>query len=359
MHHLTLTEARQVAVRAQLLDAHRLTELREMVEHLTYLPVDLTAAIAPAADLVAWTRLGSSYSPDDLVEALAGRELVEHAAMARPMHDLRLLRAEMAAWPPWQHTRDWQEANELFQAEVLDALEDSGPMLAREIHAAAQVPWRSSGWNTDRNVTMMLELLEHQGVVAVDGRRGRQRLWNLASRVHRPGDTVPEPEASQERDRRRLHALGIARSRGTELPGEPIHVGDAGEPAQVEGTTGEGRGEWRIDPSYLDGDFAGRTALLSPFDALVRDRRRMETLFGFDYVLEMYKPVAARRWGYFALPVLHHDRLVGKLDATADRKAGRFFVDAVHEDGRWTARMRREVDAEVTALADWLGLSRA
>jgi uncharacterized protein YcaQ len=355
VHHLTLAEARQVAVRAQLLDATRPTDLHEMVEHLTYLPVDLTAAIAPAADLVAWTRLGSSYSPDDLVDALAARELVEYDAQVRPMDDLRLLRAEMATWPPWQQTRDWQEANELFQAEVLDALEDSGPMLAREIHASAQVPWRSSGWNTDRNVTMMLELLEHQGVVAVDGRRGRQRLWNLADRVHPPGETVPEPEASRERDERRLHALGIARSRGAEIPGESIHVGDAGEPAQVEGVAGE----WRVDPSYLSGDFVGRAALLSPFDALVRDRKRMEALFGFDYVLEMYKPAAKRRWGYFALPVLHHDRLVGKLDATADRKAGRLFVDALHEDGRWTARMRRDVDAEVSALADWLGLARA
>ena len=355
MHHLTREQARQVAVRAQLLDAVRPTDLLQVVEHLTYLPVDTTAAIAPAADLVAWTRLGSSYSPGDLVDALAARELVEHDATVRPMDDLRLLRAAMATWPPWQRTRDWQEANELFQAEVLDALEDSGPMLARDLHATAQVPWRSSGWNTDRNVTMMLELLEHQGLVAVDGRRGRQRLWNLASRVHPPGDTVPEPEASRERDRRRLRARGLARASGTEIPGESIHVGEAGEPAVVDGV----RGEWRVDPAYLDGDFAGRTALLSPFDALVRDRKRMEELFEFDYALEMYKPAAKRRWGYFALPVLVGDRLVGKLDATADRKAGRLFVDAIHEDGRWTAAMRRSVDAEVTALADWLGLARA
>ncbi len=359
MHHLTLAEARQVAVRAQLLDAAPTTgstDLLGVVEHLAYLPVDLTAAIAPAADLVAWTRLGASYSPDDLVDALAARELVEYDATVRPMADLRLLRAGMATWPPWERTREWQEANELFQAEVLDALDDSGPMLAREIQATAQVPWRSSGWNTDRNVTMMLELLMHQGVVAVDGRRGRQRLWNLADRVYPPGiGTVPEPEASRLREERRLRALGIARARGTEIPGEPIHVGDAGEPAEVEGVAGE----WRVDPAYLSGGFAGRTALLSPFDALVRDRKRMDQLFGFDYVLEMYKPADQRRWGYFALPVLHEDRLVGKLDATADRKTGRFFVDALHEDGRWTRAMRSAVDAEVDALAQWLGLARA
>ena len=118
--------------------------------------------------------------------------------------------------------------------------------------------------------------------------------------------------------------------------------------------------EWRVDPDQLSQPFAGgRTSLLSPFDAIVRDRKRMEDLFEFDYVLEMYKPAAQRRWGYFALPVLHGDRLVGKLDATADRKAGRLFVDAVHEDVPFTKAVTSAVDAEIAALADRLGLAVA
>ena len=136
-------------------------------------------------------------------------------------------------------------------------------------------------------------------------------------------------EARRLRDERRLAALGIARATmpATGSP-EPNGVGQAGEPAVVEGV----KGEWRVDPALLDSDFTGRTALLSPYDRLVYDRRRTEELFGFEYYLEMYKPAAKRRWGYYALPVLHGDRLVGKLDATADRKAGELRVDAVHED---------------------------
>ncbi len=361
VHHLSRRQARQIAVRAQLLDAQgpdaqRHPDLLSVVGHLTVLPIDRTSAVAPSPDLVAWSRMGTAYEPDDLVESLAVRDLYEDGTAIRPMADLRLHLADMAAWPAWEGTRDWLEANELFRNEVLDTLDADGPMLSREIRASAQVPWRSSGWNVDRNVRMMLECLLGRGEVAISGRRGNQRLWDLAERVYPGGvEAVPRDEAQRVRDRRLLVALGIARASGTQLPGGPIHVGEAGEPATVEGTAGE----WRVDPSQLDRPFAGRTALLSPFDAIVRDRKRMEDLFEFDYVLEMYKPAARRRWGYFALPVLHGDRLVGKLDATADRKAGRLFVDAVHEDAPFTSAMTRAVDAEIAALAEWLGLATA
>ena len=91
-------------------------------------------------------------------------------------------------------------------------------------------------------------------------------------------------------------------------------------------------------------------------DRLVYDRKRMEELFDFDYQLEMYKPVAKRRWGYWAMPILVGDRLVGKLDATSDRKGGVFVVDAVHEDEPWPADVRAVVQREIEDLASWLGL---
>jgi uncharacterized protein YcaQ len=116
------------------------------------------------------------------------------------------------------------------------------------------------------------------------------------------------------------------------------------------------KGEWRVDPAYLGDDFEGRTALLSPFDRLVHDRVRTEELFEFDYTLEMYKPAAKRRWGYFALPILHDDKLVGKVDATADRKASVLRVNAVHEDVPFTRAVTKAVQAELDDLASWLGL---
>ncbi len=160
-------------------------------------------------------------------------------------------------------------------------------------------------------------------------------------------------EAERRKNERRLASLGIARQKTRAMPVEPIDVGEAGEPAVVEGV----KGEWRVDPAALGDDFEGRTALLSPFDRLVHDRVRTLELFDFEYTLEMYKPAAKRRWGYFALPILHEDRLVGKVDTAADRKASVLRVNAIHEDLKFTSAMTRAVREELEDLASWLGLA--
>ncbi len=345
---LTLEQARRAAVRAQLLTAQRPTDLLAVVEHLTYLQLDPTAAVAPSADLVAWTRLGEAYRPEHLKRLHeVDRTVFERRAFVRPTSHLGLQLASMRAWPEdWEAARRWLEANDAFRRSVLDLLRERGPLLSRDVPDTAQVPWASSGWTGNRNVTQMLEFLNAQGWVAISARRGRQRLWDVPERVY-PADVVvvPEEEAAPERARLLLRSLGIAR---------PQVVGEAGEAVEVDGTAGL----WRVDPAALEGGFEPRTALLSPFDRLVHDRVRAHDLFGFEYVLEMYKPRAARRWGYFALPVLHGDRLVGKVDATADRKAGVLRVDAVHEDVRFTKALRAAVAAELDALARWQGLER-
>src|SRR6185503_4646054 len=155
----------------------------------------------------------------------------------------------------------------------------------------------------------------------------------------------PVDEARRIRNDRRLRSLGVAR---------PKFVGDAGVPCEIEGAAGQ----WRVDPEATAKGFEGRTALLSPFDRLIHDRVRAVELFDFEYTLEMYKPAAKRRWGYFALPVLHHDRLDGKVDATADRKAGVLRVNAIHEDVKFTRAIAKGVQAELDDLATWLGLER-
>jgi hypothetical protein len=247
---------------------------------------------------------------------------------------------------------DWIEANDTFRRDVVARLRDAGPLLSRDVPDTCQVPWPSTGWTNHRNVTQMLELLSARGEVAVAGRIGRQRLWDVAERVYPRFEPLPAAEAQRIRNERRLRSLGIARASSRTLPGEPVAVGAAGVLVTVDGVPGE----WRADPQALDQPFAGRAALLSPFDRLVHDRERAQALFDFEYVLEMYKPAAARRWGYFALPVLHQDRLVGKLDARADRRAGTFTVHALHEDVPFSSVVRADVEREIEELSAWLGL---
>ena len=355
MHRLTKAQARRIAVRAQLLDAPRPTDLLAVVRQLTLLQIDPTAAIAPSADLVAWSRLGSTYRPDDLRQALEqDRTLFEHNALVRPMSDLGLLPRGAAGRAAATSARDaWIRDNDRFRRDILELLGSSGPLSSRDIPDTCVVPWASTGWTNNRNVTQMLEFLMMRGEVAIAGRVGRERLWDLAERVYPADVVVPSVEEAQRiRNERRLASLGIARQKTTAMPIEPVDVGDAGEPAVVEGV----KGEWRVDPAALGDDFEGRTALLSPFDRLVYDRRRAQELFEFEYTLEMYKPAAKRRWGYFALPVLHDDRLVGKVDATADRKASVLRVHAIHEDVKFTRAMTKAVQAELEDLASWLGL---
>ena len=354
VHRLTKAQARRIAVRAQLLDAPRLTDLLEVVQRLTLLQIDPTAAIAPSADLVAWSRLGSAYRPVHLKQALEeDRTLFEHDAMVRPVSDLGLYLAGAAEWPTYERSRHWFKANARFRRDVLKILRRSGPLTSRDIPDTAVVPWASSGWTKDRNVTQMLEFLMMRGEVAIAGRVGRERVWDLAERVYPADVVVPSvDEAERAKNERRLDSLGIARAKTRKVPMEPTHVGEAGEPAVVEGT----KGEWRVDPAALRDDFEGRTALLSPFDRLVHDRVRTEELFDFEYTLEMYKPAAKRRWGYFALPVLHGDRLVGKVDAKADREASVLRVNTIQEDVKFTRTMTKAVQAELEDVASWLGL---
>lgn len=359
---LSRRDARRVAVRAQWLTRERPADVLETVRHLTLLQLEPTRAVAPSADLVLWSRLGSGYDPGELDRLLDEGRLVELRQTIRPAEDVALYRADMAAWPgppplrPWQaELAAWLEANDVARREVLLRLEDLSPQRTGELPDLTEVPWRSSGWTHDKNLDRLLTLMVQRGEVAVAGREAGQRVWDLADRVYPEVPPVPAEEAARRRAERRLAALGLARGRAPQSPVEPLDVGRAGVEAVVEGTTGP----WRVDPACLDSGerFTGRAALLSPFDRLVQDRRRVAEVFGFEYVPEMYKPVGQRHWGYYALPVLYGDALVGKLDATADRRERVLRVHTLHWDVEPSRAMAAAVGKEVADLARWLGIA--
>ena len=354
-HELTRDQARRIVVRAQRLDADRPTDVVGVAEELGAIKIDPTATIAPAEHTILWSRIGAGYDPGLLSRAAEhDRLLFEFVGAFRPMSLLPLMLPAMRHWPTHPRSREWLDANDRFRTDVLARIRADGPLLAGDIPDTAAVARDDHGWSGPNQVVHMLDCLQQQGEIAVAGRDGRHRVWDLAERVY-PAD-LPEyddDEAERMLHRRRLQAAGIARQKSPFTP-----VGDAGEPAVVEGSSQR----YRVDPealAALDDDPGGRVAFLNPYDGMLFDRPRLRELFEFDYVLEQFKPKAQRRYGFFAHPILMGDRFVGMLEAEVDRGREVLTVAAVHEFLPFDAEEHEMVWAEIADLADWLGVEVA
>ena len=292
-------------MRAQLLDGSA-TSVLETVRRLGFLQIDPISSIAPPQQLVLWSRLGD-FSTAELDRLLwQERKLFEFGAFIRPIEDLPLLMAQMKRKRGnkmyEQRGIEFLKTNARFKRHLLRELEQHGPLLSREIEADLMISRDPHDWWGSRKVTLMLELLEGRGIVAIVGRRGKQRLWDLAERWYPPVDKISWPEARKLLEEKRWRALGVRFERG----------------------------EWRAHPDATDGRVPARTTFLSPFDRLIHDRERAEALFGFFYRLEMYVPKAKRQYGYYVLPILRGDRLIGRIDPVFDRKARVLRVNSVH-----------------------------
>ncbi len=349
---LTVQRAREIAVMGQQLAANRPTDLLEVIRHQGFLQLDPTAAVARTEQLVAWSRLGRSFDPADLVRLLTERKVFEHRAYIHPIEDYPLLRPLMESWLDrmsgyGRRISAWMEENAEFRDHVIATLRERGPLRSRDIEDRSAKAWASKGWTNERNTIQLLDWLSAMGVTAVTARAGADRVWDLAERVLPvDGPRVSLEDAQRELARRRLRRQGVIRVRSAE------DVGDLGVEASIEGV----RGKWRVEPELLDAKFEGRTALLSPFDRLVYDRNVTRALFDFDYKLEIYVPVAKRRWGYYVLPIVHGERIVGRADAKADRASDVLRVPALHLEPGATHADLAAAQSELGELAAWLRL---
>jgi uncharacterized protein YcaQ len=369
---LTPAEARRAAISAQLLAGPRPTDVTETVRQLWMLQMDPTSAVARTEHLVLFSRLGTRYRPAHLERALwQDRTLFEYRAFILPMDDLPIHLRTMRSYPPadspyvrhaW--VREFLEQNDGFRRHILARMRREGALRTRDLENLIALEWRTGGWNDgDGSVSMMLELLWAKGEIMIVGRDGQQRIWDLAER--RLPKVAPAPAAAVATTvvKRQLAAAGIERRHrlgwlfdGMKAPGweravdTMIRDGRA-VPARVDGV----KGEWLADATALEAPFRGRTVALSPFDRLIHDRTRTEALFGFDYRLEIYVPKTERRWGYFVLPVLRGDRLVGRFDPRFDRESRVLRIGAVHAEEGSRAGDAEAVRRAIGELARWLG----
>jgi hypothetical protein len=303
---ISLAEARRIAVRSQLLDGSAESVL-DTVRRLGFLQIDPISSVAPPQYLVLWSRLGG-YDRAELDRLLwEERKLVEWRAFIWPIEDLPFLLARMRLSVSRPRT-DFVKENAAFRRYVLRELDRRGPLLSRDIetHTSRKGADRHDWWGS-RQMGLMLEVLGARGEVAIVGRRGGQRVWDIAERWYPETGRVSLREAEAYFAEKRFRSLGVKLERGKLL----VHP------------------EANTDPVP-----ATRTTILSPFDRLIHDRARTEALWDFHYRLEMYVPVAKREYGYYVLPILRGDRLVGRIEPVYDRKTRELTVKGVWWEGR-------------------------
>ena len=315
-------DARRIAVRAQLLDGSA-TNVVDTVRRLGFLQIDPISTVAPPQHLVLWSRLGAGYHQAELDRLLwKERKLVEWNAYIWPAEDLPLLEARMRRRDRPLDLRliAYLKDNASFRRYVLRELERRGPLLSREIEDHRSMRREAHRWWGERKMGLMLSILNTRGQVAVVGRRGGQRLWDLAERWYPETERVPWSRARRLFEERRSRALGVELVRGRLV----------------------------AHPDAEDGPVPDRSTLLSPFDRLVHDRKRAEVLWDFRYRLEMYVPKVKREYGYYVLPLLVGDAVVGRAEPVFDAKARTLRVL-----GAWgeTSRLGEALEE----LSAWLG----
>ena len=325
---VSVEEARRIAVRAQALDGSAAGVL-ETVRRLGFLQIDVVQPVERPQHLVLYSRLGPGYDRAELDRLLwEERALFEWDAFIYPIEDLPLVRARIRRFRRLRETKGQRWAaeflaeNRAFKRYVLREIEQNGPLLSRDLEDRSKGERERHRWWGARKVGLMLLCLHLYGEITVVGRDGGQRLWDLTGRWWPETTTVSVGEANRIREERRLRTQGVRLVKG----------------------------EWVAHPDASDGPVPDRAVLLSPFDRLVYDRNRAEALWDFRYRLEMFVPKAKREYGYYVLPLLVGDRVVGRAEPRLDRKTGTLELL-----GAWGDTSR--LDEALDDLAAWLGAS--
>ena len=379
MEKLSPVEARRIALAAQGFGAARpagVTAARwlKTIDRLSLHQIDSVNVLVRAHYLPAFSRLG----PYD-------RALIDNAAWGRPRqrklfeywaHEASLLPLELHPLLRWRMARaDRGETGyrglRAFARErraeaeaMLERLREEGPSAASDLEQKQG----GSGWWGWSEAKRALEWLFWAGHITTATRRGSfERVYDLTERVI-PADILASPTPREREAHRALidraaRALGVAT--GTDLRDyfrlspedaktavEALVEAGVLEPVEVPGWT---------KLAYLHREASrprrlSARALLAPFDPLVWERSRAERLFDFHYRIEIYTPAEKRQHGYYVLPFLLGDRLVGRADLKADRQAGRLLVHAVHLETHASPDAMEAMREELGRMAEWLGL---
>lgn len=378
--HLSLQDARHLQLAAQgLLTPRRAratpADLLACIRRMALLQIDTISVVARSPYLVLFSRLGH-YDPRWLEQLLADGDLFEywaHEACFVPREDYRLLRHRMLdpAAMGWKFSAQWLKTHGGEIAQIVERIRQDGPVRAADFERKGD---KGNGWWDWKPEKRHLEVLFTAGQLMVRERRNFQRVYDLAERVMPEWNDerdLPSPDlARRDMVRASCRALGLVKTgwvadyyrlkRG-KYDALLHQLADEGEllPVRVEGWQHGAFVHASLDDELVRAQAgtlkASHTAVLSPFDPLVWDRKRASELFGFDYRIECYTPAPKRQYGYFVLPLLHRGKLVGRIDAKAHRKEGVFEVKSLYlEQGvRITQSLAQDLGKAIQKLAEW------
>ncbi|BBW45207.1 TPA: winged helix-turn-helix domain-containing protein [Enterobacter asburiae] len=378
---LSLSAARHLHLAAQgLLKKPRRhaqpADILSTVQRMSLLQIDTINIVARSPYLVLFSRLGN-YPSQWLDEALSEGELMEywaHEACFLPRSDFALVRHRMLAPEKmgWKYRQAWMLEHAAEIEQLIAHIQENGPVRSADFEHPRK---GTSGWWEWKPHKRHLEGLFTSGKVMVIERRNFQRVYDLTHRVM--------PHWDDERDLLTQEAAeaimleNSARSLGIFRPQWLADYYRLRQPAlkplldiwqreqRVIPVTVETLGEMWLHADLLpllplaqEGKLqATHSAVLSPFDPVVWDRKRAEQLFDFSYRLECYTPAPKRQYGYFVLPLLHKGQLVGRMDAKMHRKTGTLEIIALYlEEGvRVTASLEKGLTFAISEFARWQG----
>ncbi len=379
---LRRADARRIALAAQGFSRPRpetvgTRQITATLTRMRILQIDSVNVFSRSHYMPLFARLGAYDT--SLLDALAFSrrprwvESWAHVASLIPADDWPLLQFRRDDLHRKYGDDDWAQAHRPLLQWLRDELAERGPLRPAEIDHDARSGSRGSWWGWD-DVKNGLERLWLFGEVAIAGRRGFERRYALASDVLPPSaleTTVPRQDAITELVRRAARAYGVATAadladywRIRDRPAVLAAIRDLVDTGELEQVEVEG---WSVAgrpaKAWLHRDAArprrvDAAALLTPFDPIVWFRDRAERLFDFDYRIEIYTPAPQRRFGYYSLPVLVGDDVVGRLDLKADRAGSALRVQSAWWEHGAPADAAERVAVELRTAARWQGLER-
>lgn len=315
------------------------------IEQIGYVQIDTIAVVERAHHHVLWSRV-PNYQPAMLERLVRERRVFEywfHAAAWLPMAEYRFSLPRMRQL---NGERNWfADCDSRLRREILARIEAEGALRARDFDDERD---GSSGWWDWKPAKQALEQLFMQGELMVSARDGFQKVYDLPGRVLPDWVDTREPtldEFAAHLVETTLRAHGFATlvsmtylRKGKRLREAVKRQLQARiEARQLTRLALHNGCELYLDPELLEARAprsAARVSILSPFDNLVIQRQRCREIFGFDYQIECYLPRPRRQFGYFCLPLLYRDRLVGRIDCKAHRAEARLEVRSVHVEQR-------------------------